>query len=82
MVKDKRDVAFKPLAEECFRLSHTIRLADNEIEREHHECCEFGHLFRLIPLLCSHNIMALGEFTILLDIQDRAAIKLDERLTH
>ena len=82
MTKDKRDVALKSLAEEFFRLSHTIRLADNEIEREYHGCCELGHLFRLIPLLCSHNIMALGEFTmLLLDIQDKAAIEV-EHPTH
>ena len=30
ITKDKRDVAFKSLAEEFFWLSHTIRLADNE----------------------------------------------------
>ena len=82
MVKDKRDVAFKSLAEEFFRLSHTIRLADNEQDREHNECCELGHLFRLVPLFCTHNIMALDEFTMrLLDIQDRAAIEV-EHPTH
>ena len=57
MTKDKRDVAFKSLAEEFFRLSHTIRLADNEHDREHHECCELGHLFRLVPFSVPHNIM-------------------------
>ena len=82
MTKDKRDVAFKSLAEEFFWLSNTIKLADNENDREHHECCELGHLFRLVPLLCTHNITALNKFMMLLpDIQDRAAIKL-ETLIH
>ena len=78
MTQDKRDAAFKSLADEVFRLSHTIRLADNEEEPDFDECYELGHLSRLIPLLCAHNVMALNRLTmVLLDLQDKQAIEVE-----
>lgn len=78
MTDEKQDAALKSLADEFFRLSHTIRLADNEEDREIDECYELGHLFRLMPLLCAHNIVGLNHFTmVLLNLQDRQAIEVE-----
>jgi hypothetical protein len=58
--------AFKSLAEELARLSHTLPLADNEDRREQDECLLLASLFRAIPYLCPHNIAGLARLVALL----------------